>query len=192
MPATVRAAVESAHGAGVVGEQVQAGGFSPGLASLLRLADGSRVFVKAVSAGRDRRAPELYRREIRVMAALPEVAPAPRLRWSYDDGDWVVLVLDDIEGRMPTQPWDERELERILTAVEELADVLTPAPVAAMPIADDLAENFRSWRAIAGEPALAERLDDSVQTRLSRLVELEAGWADAATGKTLVHADLFF
>jgi hypothetical protein len=186
----VRAAAEHEIGANVVSERPQTGGFSPGLASRLVFGNGSRVFAKAINAGRNPRSPGLYRREIEVMAALPELVPAPRLRWSYDDGDWVLLILDDIEGDMPVQPWEADQFARVLAALEQLSDTLTPAPIAAMSIADDLAENFHSWHNIAADPTLAGRLDAWAQTGLRTLVELVAGWVAAAVGDTLCHADL--
>ncbi|MBN9747799.1 aminoglycoside phosphotransferase [Amycolatopsis sp. A1MSW2902] len=190
LPETVRAAAESALGAAVASDLTQVGGFSPGLASRLVLDDGRRVFAKAINTARNPRSPGLYRREIEVMAALPESAPAPRLRWSYDDGDWVMLVLDDVDGAMPGQPWNPAEFGRVLAALEQLSDTLTPAPIAAMSIVDDLAENFRSWHTIAADPVLLGQLDPWARANLERLVELESGWAAAADGDTLVHADL--
>jgi hypothetical protein len=180
LPEPVRAAAEVALGAGVVSDVTQTGGFSPGLASRLILDDGRRVFAKAISAARDPRSPGLYRRKIEVMTTLPAEAPAPGLRWSFDDGDWVMLVLDDVNGTMPAQPWRQEEFARVLTALEHLADTLTPAPLAAMSIVDDLAENFRSWHTIAADPPLAGCVDSWAQANLERLVELESGWADAA------------
>lgn len=190
LPETVRAAAESALGAAVASDVTQVGGFSPGLASRLVLGDGRRVFAKAINAARNPRSPGLFRREIEVMAALPESVPAPRLRWSYDDGDWVMLVLDDVDGAMPAQPWNPAEFARVLAALEQLSDTLTPAPIAAMSIVDDLAENFRSWHTIAADPALLGQLDPWARANLERLVEMESGWAAAADGDTLVHADL--
>ena len=190
LPERVRVAAQGALGALVVGDVTQAGGFSPGLASRLVLDDGRRVFAKAINGDRSPRSPGLYRREIEVMAALPTTVPAPRLRWSYDDGDWVMLILDDVEGRMPAQPWDPVELSRVLSVLQQLANTLTPAPIAAMSIVDDLAENFRSWSTIAGQPELAEQLDGWARANLQRLVALEAGWAAGARGETLLHADL--
>src|SRR6266568_5791148 len=190
LPETVRASATSALGAGVTSDLPQTGGFSPGLASRLVLDDGQRVFAKAINTARNPRSPGLYRREIKVMAALPALVPAPRLRWSYDDGDWVMLVLDDVEGTMPTQPWDRHEFALVWTALEHLSETLTPAPIAAVSIVDDLAENFRSWHTITADPALAARLDPWAQQNLARLVELESGWAAAARGQTLLHADL--
>jgi hypothetical protein len=98
--------------------------------------------VKAINAERDPRAPGLFRREIEVMTALSAVSaslPVPRLQWSFDNGDWVLLALDDVEGRMPGEPWDHAELTQVLGALERLAAALTPAPIAAMSIVADLA-----------------------------------------------------
>jgi Phosphotransferase enzyme family len=190
LPETVRAAAESALGAGVASDVPQSGGFSPGLASRLVLADGRRVFAKAISTARNPRSPGLYRREIEVMGALPESIPAPRLRWSFDDGDWVMLVLDDVEGTMPVQPWDRWEFARVLAALEALSDALTPSPITTMSIVDDLADNFRSWHTVSADEDLMARLDPWARGNLARLVELESGWAAAAAGETLCHADL--
>lgn len=190
LPDRVRTVAESALGSPVAQDERQPGGFSPGLASRLVLADGRRVFAKAISADRNPRSPELYRREIAVMSALPDGLPAPQLRWSHDDDDWVMLVLDDIDGVMPDVPWRPEQLTRVLAALEQLADDLTPTPIPAMPIVDDLSENFRSWAACAADPNLTSRLNPWAQQHLAWLVELESGWADAARGDTLLHADL--
>lgn len=190
LPASVRDAARSALGAAVVRDLPQSGGFSPGLASRLVLADGRRVFAKAISAARNPRSPGLYRREIEVMSALPATVPAPRLRWSLDDGDWVMLVLDDIEGHMPATPWIPAELTRVMTALEQLAGALDPAPISAPSIVDDLEENFSSWHAVATEPALLALQDPWARENIDRLVALETGWADAARGTALLHADL--
>lgn len=190
VPGQVRAAAESALGAAVTADAPQAGGFSPGLASRLMLADGRRVFAKAISGGQNPRSPGLYRREIEVARALPARVPAPRLRWSYDDGDWVMLVFDDVDGVMPATPWRQEEFSRVMAALERLAEVLTPAPAGAVPVAGDLAENFRSWHVIAADPALAGRLGGWERANLPRLADLESRWQDAAQGETLLHADL--
>ncbi|WP_329380270.1 hypothetical protein [Streptomyces sp. NBC_01716] len=60
--------------------------------------------------------------------ALPHGAPVPRLLGSYDDLGWVALGFEDIEGALPVQPWREDELERVLHALTDLAESLTPSP----------------------------------------------------------------
>src|SRR5262245_58074161 len=94
LPARVRAAFEAWAGSRVVSATSQHGGFSPGVAARLRLANGRRIFVKAVSAVANPEAPTFHRREAQIVAHLPSTAPVPRLLWSMDEGDdgWVVLA----------------------------------------------------------------------------------------------------
>jgi aminoglycoside phosphotransferase (APT) family kinase protein len=160
------------------------------LASRLVLGNDARVFAKAISSGRNPRSPGLYRREIEVMAALPESVPEPWVQGRYDDGVWVMQVLDDVEGTMPTEPWDPVQFAQVLAALEQLSDGLTPVPIRAMSIVEDLVENYRSWHAIAADSALHGRLAPWAVTNLGRLVELESGRAAAAAGAALRHADL--
>ncbi|MGW0664590.1 phosphotransferase family protein [Streptodolium elevatio] len=190
LPDQVRAAAEGAFGAPVAAEISQSGGFSPGLASRLTLADGRRIFAKAINPDRDPLAPELYRREARAMAAMPAAVPAPALLWTYDDGDWVMLVLEDVDGRHPREPWQRDELQHVMSSLAELAAHATPSPLSVPSVVDDLADNFGAWQALLTQPQDWPRLDPWARDHLALLADLESGWADAAKGDTLVHADL--
>jgi hypothetical protein len=82
------------------------------------LADGRRVFAKAISAGQNPRSPGLYRREIKVMASLPVSVPAPRLRWSYDLAEnfrsWHTIAVDpQLTARL--DEWARVNLTRLVT-----------------------------------------------------------------------------
>src|SRR3954464_11392696 len=79
LPAPVRGWVDTTLGSPVVQARTQPGGFSPGVAARLVCADGSRAFVKAVSAKTNEDSPKLHRREAQVLAALPDDLPVPRL-----------------------------------------------------------------------------------------------------------------
>jgi hypothetical protein len=74
----------------IAGADVQTGGFTPGLAARLVLADGGRVLVKGIAA--DHALAGGYRAEARVAHALPDTVPAPLLRWDGGIAGWVVLV----------------------------------------------------------------------------------------------------
>ncbi|WP_406448464.1 aminoglycoside phosphotransferase family protein [Streptomyces sp. NBC_00876] len=189
LPATVRTAVQDILGAPVVEARSQSGGFSPGVAARVRLANGRRAFVKAVSAETNPGSPDLHRAEARNTAALPAHAPVPRLLGSYDDGTCVALVLEDIDGHQPRVPWDPAELDRVLAAVGELTRLLTPAPIEAPPVAKREASMFTGWRTLhaAGDTG---RLDPWAARHLGALAELESGWVEPATGDSLVHGDL--
>jgi aminoglycoside phosphotransferase (APT) family kinase protein len=192
VPDRVRDEVAAWFGAAVLEEESQPGGFSPGVASRLLLADGRRVFVKAVGSARNPDAPHIHRREAEVMAYLPASAPTPRLLQSFDDGDWVVLVIEDVEGTPPRLPWQPDELARVLTALEQMATSLTPAPAVAPVLFDQLKDEFTGWRSLRSllrGGGVAE-LDSWALDHLDELVALEECWPEAARGNTLLHADL--
>jgi Phosphotransferase enzyme family len=187
MPERVRSAVEDRLGSRVVSARSQAGGFSPGVAARLELADGTRVFVKAVCPTANPDSPDIHRREARIAAALPPQVPAPALRWSWDDGDWVVLAFDDVDGRPPELPWRADELERVLAALLALARGLTPSPIALEPARDALGRLLGGWRRIADAET---PLPPDLHSRLPELVEIESLWPASVRGDTLVHLDL--
>jgi hypothetical protein len=188
-PGELRDWVDDVLGSPVVSSATQTGGFSPGVAARLVCADGTRAFCKAVTDVNDF-APSAHRREQQISAALPASVPSPRLLDGYDDGRWVALLLEDIEGRPPRLPWDELELRRVLDTVDELGTALTPCPVAGIPsVVGEWREDFDSWRrAASGESPVG--LEGWAARHLSRLAELEASWEAVARGDTLLHMDL--
>jgi aminoglycoside phosphotransferase (APT) family kinase protein len=189
LPRHVRRAVEAIVGGSVVEAVSQAGGFSPGAADRVRTSDGRRAFVKAVSPAQNPDSPEMYRREARVTAALPAHAPVPAFLGCHDDGTWVALVLEDIEGRHPATPWLSEELGRVLDTLDELAAGSTPAPVPDLPTAAHyLAEDFAGWRRVAADTP--NDLDPWVAGHLDELCALADRGLAALTGDTLVHADV--
>jgi aminoglycoside phosphotransferase (APT) family kinase protein len=184
VPEHVRAAIESRAGAPVVDASSRTGGFSPALASVLALADGRTAFAKAVSRTRNDFSAAAIVREAEILAAMPPEVPAPRFIGAYDDGEWVALVIEAIDGRTPAQPWRRDELDRFLAATTVLADTLTPSPIAAAPYAD-FVDEFTRWAAI--DPG---DVDDRFRHRLDELIRLEAGWAPSVDGDSLLHGDL--
>lgn len=189
LPAEIRAEIERGVGSPVVAATSQRGGFSPGLASILTLGNGRKVFAKAATSSRDSHTSSAMRREIEVLLTLPEYVPAPRVRWIYDEGPWVVLVTESINGRNPVQPWRSDELRRFLDATTVLANVLSPSPIPALPFADDAAA-FQRWRVLAADPSRSGRLDERVPRFIDRLAALEESWRDATAGTSLLHGDL--
>lgn len=123
VPAAVRTWVDDQLGSPVVDTAEQVGGMSPGCATRVTCADGTRAFVKAVGAELNPDTPGLFRREIGVLRHLGEHELWARLLASYDDGAWVALLIEDVEGRHPDFT-DPAELEAVLTGVDRLTDVL--------------------------------------------------------------------
>lgn len=184
LPPTVHAAVTAILGGPVVEAVSQPGGFSPGTADRVRLADGSRAFVKAVSAAQNAQSVQLHRAEARVTAMLPADVPAPRLLGFHDDGTWVALVFADVDGRQPHVPWQDDELEAVLDALRRLA-----VPVSGLPALPTLlADNFGGWRRLAADPPAS--LDPWAASNLDLLVELADRGVAALAGDRLVHVDI--
>lgn len=196
VPARIRAEAERRMGGTVAAVASQPTGFSPGVAARLALADGRRVFVKAIGPAPNPDSPEFHRREARIVAALPERVPAPRLQWSLDDAasGWVVLAFEDVDGRHPAQPWRPEELDRVLGALAELADELTPSPLPDTLVArasDAFREYIHGWRMLRDEQQEGlPRLDAWSARHLEELIALEAAAPAAAAGETLLHFDV--
>lgn len=191
LPEHVRSGIEGVLGGAVVASESKQGGFSPGVASVVQLADGAQWFVKAVGTAANPVSPELHRCEARVAAQLPDDLPVPRLQHVWDDGDWVALVFDAVRGRTPVLPWRREELDAVLDALVGLSRRLTPAPFEAPRLADDPGfTGFRQLRrAREGGDTLAD-LDPWVVAELDRLSRVEEGWSGAVDGETLLHLDL--
>ncbi len=189
VPAAVRAGIEELLGARVVDAASQSGGFSPGVAARVMLADGSRAFVKAVTGERNSESPDIHRREARVAAQLPATAPTPRFRAVYDDGMWVALVFDDIDGALPQLPWEPDELTRVLLAVYEMSDALTPSPISIDAAPEWMTRLFGRWSEFAADDRLRAQLSAAWRGRVDELVALEARWPEAVAGDTLLHLD---
>jgi hypothetical protein len=167
-----------------------AGGFSPGATSVLDCPRGA-IFVKAVGAGLNPESPDFHRREAVVSASLPVAPEFPRLLDFYDDGDWVALAFDAIDGRPPVHPWDDGELRAAVRALDALHQRLTPNPVQGAPSAGDrLGGLFGGWAELAALDDPPEGLHGWSGRNLDRLAELESGWRAAVTGSTLLHCDV--
>lgn len=127
MPAQVTEWVEHTLGSPVVQAEDQVGGFSPGCATRVRCADGTRAFVKAVGAELNPDTPTLFRREVLALTLLGSHPLWATLLASYDSGaaggDWVALLLEDVEGTHPDLD-DDATMERLLTDTDAIGAVL--------------------------------------------------------------------
>jgi aminoglycoside phosphotransferase (APT) family kinase protein len=184
LPPAVRAAVEERCGAAVTEAVSQTSGFTPGFASVLECADGSRHFVKAASTRAQRMFAEAYREEARKLAALPSGTPAPPLLWTLEVEDWFVLSTEYVAARQPVRPWREDELQLCLDTLARAAPVLTPPPEGLdLPTA---AEELAGWPAY---------WDDLRRTRpdlphLDEAADLAGRHVESTEGRTVVHTDV--
>jgi aminoglycoside phosphotransferase len=189
MPVPVRDWVERALGSAVVSAATQQGGFSPGVAARLVTASGRRAFVKAVGTSLNPKTPELFRQEITAMQAIGPLPMAPQLYDVYDDGDWVGMLFEDIDGRLPAHPWEQADADRVLDAVAELTDALDPSPWPDAPVIAIRSHDFLSrWNDVL-EDGLA--VPSWMEGRVEELAELARTALRAlAEGKALAHYDL--
>jgi aminoglycoside phosphotransferase (APT) family kinase protein len=166
VPAAVRAWVDAELGSPVASVAEQAGGMSPGCATRVVAADGRRAFVKAVGSPLNPDSPVLFRREVEALRLLGAHPLWASLRAAYDDGTWVALLLEDVDGTTPDLA-DDATMAALLSRTDALVEVLgsrvpvpppTAAPSAAASGADerlpvyrdgpvDVAATFRTWRA---------------------------------------------
>lgn len=184
VPGGVRAAIEEKLGFPVVRAESQSAGFSPGVAARVHGPDGEQAFVKAVSSEANPRTPDLHRDEARFTALLPPDHPSPRLLGSYDDGTWVALVLEAVDGRPPAVPWTEPDLDAAVQAIRRQSQVRA---VPELPtVVETQGTELVGWRTLVAERPCLTPWEDR---HLPALAELEATWEEAATGEDWLHLD---
>ena len=123
VPATVRAWVDDTLGSPVVSAAEQSGGMSPGCVTRLVCADGTRAFVKAVGAELNPGSLVLFRREVLALNLIGSHPLWADLLAAYDDGSWVALLLEDVEGTHPDLS-DDATMDRLIAQTDELVRTL--------------------------------------------------------------------
>lgn len=171
-------------GAEVVHVDHVEGGYSPCLAAGLTLADGRRVFVKAVSSEHNPDSPDFIRREITAVGILPDGLPVPSLLDSYDDGRWVIALFEHVAGVLPALPWEQTHLERALASLAALNAVA--APIDLLSANRFLAPLFDGWQQMAATDSAPR----GWRARVDELVTLEARALELVVGDRLVHTDV--
>ncbi|MBP2380811.1 phosphotransferase [Brachybacterium sacelli] len=189
LPLPVRTRVETRLGAPVLETRSAIGGFSSSSAEIVTTAGGRRAFVKAVTSRINAASEELNRREAATLADLPRDVPAPRLLDAFSEGDWFVLLIEVADGELPQQPWQPRELDVVLEALDTLAQVATPTPLPEVPALETLlGPDLKGFDRVAADPP--PDLDPWLRERLDPLREAaELGVASLA-GDILCHSDL--
>ncbi len=181
LPPALRSMIERRLGSRVVSAESADAGFTPGFASVLTCADGSRHFVKAASKKAQRAFADSYREEARKLRDLPPGLPVPRLTWSHEDDLWVVLELEYVDGANPTRPWKTADLAACLDTLEALAERLTPPPLKLETFAEEFAGSLAGWDHVRRVNPGLSHLDDAAA--------LAGRFREATAGSTLVHTD---
>ena len=169
-------------------------GFSPGFAGIVTFADGSRLFLKVMSGTRDPWSIEFNRREAAVLASLPESVAAPRLQWTFEDDEWLIIAVEAVDGDHVRPASDPAHAQAMWDVFSRLAEV--PAPSGLVPFHEYLHDLFNRWQTLAEAPDRDARLaslgDERawIESHLDVLVEWERAGIDASKGDALVHGDL--
>lgn len=189
VPERVRAWVEQQLGSHVTTAITQQGGMSPGCAARLRTADRQTVFVKAVGSDLNPQTPELFRHEIEVLCRLRPAAYRPQVLGHHDDGDWVALLLEDVDGHHPDFD-DPAQADAVWSTVATQSTALTPPP-AGLAIAT-LADNARrwagGWATMAADPA--RFLPEWAVPQADELAERATALAARLPVESLCHWDV--
>jgi hypothetical protein len=189
LPGHVQTGIEQILGSPVARATGQQGGFSPGTADRVLTVSGGRAFVKAVSPRLNEHSPAIHRKEAAITAALPDGVPAPSLIGTFDDGEWVALILSDVEGRHPHLPWRAAELRCVLDALFELSRMPVPPALDHLPALEhELADAFQGWQRIGTDPP--EECDPWILTNLDALGQLAADGLKDLAGPSIVHTDV--
>ena len=194
LPAVVRADIAARLGGEPVSVNAAGGGFTGGFAGVLTTADGNHMFVKAAGP----QTPfvvDAYTREAHFNPALPADVPAPRLRYSAQINDWVVLGMEPVAGKAPRLPFTSHELNLMLTAWEQAAAALTPAPLNLVDLgvrdfALDAGPRFTHFAAAAAGDVEPTWMPVDIHGRLEELAQLEKDVPLALHGDAVVHGDL--
>lgn len=191
-PATLRAWLAAALGGEPIRWTTAVGGFSPGIAARVVTAGGRRAFVKAVDGSTNPDTPGLFRNEVRALRILGADPATRRLIApmvdSYDSDGWVALLLDEVDGTTPAQPFVAADVEVVSAGLTDLAGALdrlsTDAELPSVTATSSLAE---SWGALAAVP---ERLDRWTREQLPILLDLAEHSRQALQGRSLLHFDI--
>jgi hypothetical protein len=202
-PRRVQDRISARLGSEVVEAVDCAGGMSPGPAARLRTRSGRRAFIKACGPELNPDTPRLLRLEAAVLGELPAHPALPRLLDVIDDGDWVVLLVEDLEGTLPRLPWRPHDLEQVSATLSELRSALQGIRPPGVRSARDSSPLLRDrWRELEGLLNRLYRGDggdggdgiDPVDPWWREHHDELAGHAsralDVATGDVLAHWDI--
>lgn len=184
MPVGVRAAVDAHLASPVVTTSPVVGGFSPGPAVRAELADGRSVFIKAAGLALNPLSPGMHRREAEILQLLAPTVPAPHVIGVVDDGDWVALITEWIDGYNPDAS-ARHDVDRLLALLGVVASHEAPPGLAGF--AETHPGLLGNWTKLASRRPAG--LDDWSTSHLEQLADLDQlAWA-ASAGRCLVHAD---
>jgi hypothetical protein len=131
----------------VLGETAAPAGRHSEISTTLRTSCG-RVFVKGITV--DHPHAGGHRHEVYVNRWLPPVAP--RLQWTVETGGWLVLGLEQVDGRHADLSPGSTDLPLIADAVSAMVEALCPCPAQSSPVLAEQWARFAAWRRLRRDP----------------------------------------
>jgi aminoglycoside phosphotransferase (APT) family kinase protein len=181
-PEPVRTAVAEALGATIVGHADLHGGMSPGPAAGLCLADGRRVFVKAVSADVRAHNHAMIRQESAILDVLPASVPSPRRLATVAHGPWIAMATTWADGAT-AGPWTDASIAAVARACRTASGHRAPGMLP--PVAQRIFD-FDGWMRMLEIGAGG----DWEAAHAGPAAEVVAGWERWTAGDALVHRDI--
>ncbi len=133
--------------------------------------------------------PGIHRREAAVAAVLPGNLPTASLIGTFDDGEWIALVLTDVDGRHPHLPWQPDEVGLVLDALLTVARTPVLPGLGQLPeLASDVGPEFAGWERVRVDPP--QDAPRWVLNNLDFLERMAARGVEDLRGGCLVHTDL--
>lgn len=161
------------------------GGYTPVRRAVVELMDGRTVFIKlainALTAG-------WLRAESRMYGQLTGGFKPDLL--AFDDGEFPLLVLEDLSGARWAPPWRPGDVEAVRRALTEMAaaEVTLELPL----VSNVLGQDPPGWREVARDPrpflALGLVSENWLHAALPTLLAAEA--AAPLHGSDLMHCDI--
>jgi hypothetical protein len=190
-PEGVVAALGGALGSGVARETATPTGYTPAVASILTLADGRSVFVKASD---DPGLHEGLRNAVDCDRALTDRSLAPPVLAALTAGEWRIVAWECLPGGH-VRRWSWRDVPAVLDLASRLAADTRPCRVPETePFAHAFRDRIGTLQALAGGDVFEiGHLDGTpLWSGLGpeRLAALEADWPALAGGDHLHHGDV--
>ena len=140
LPSELRAAIEARTGPVLDAETATAGQNSPMAATVTTI--HGKTFVKGLPHREGRSASQA--REIAVAPFVREISP--RLHWHFEEGGWIVLGCQHVEGRHADYRPGSSDLDALLPILTALGEIKVPAAFGPIKLAED------RWKTYVDDP----------------------------------------
>lgn len=188
LPIAVRERIVKELGGMPMAVELAGGGF----AARVRSESGAELFIKAAGPLLPYVAASHWR-EALINPALPEGVPTPRLRFSHEVEDWIVLGFATVNGRAVDLPMTPGDLDLMLRAWAMAAELLSPVPQTLLDAGvtrDGIGDALRRFTGVAAGREEPFPLPPRLADRVDELAALDSQLDEAVRADAMIHFDL--